>query len=453
MRFNSLLFFLLFTVSGFTQTSDSLTLEKIYGEVLGSSSCYDNLRVLCKTIGHRLAGSPQADAAISWAENTALANDFDTVYLMPVSVPRWERGFTERASFVLGNDTVALPIRALGGSVGTQGVVQGEIVMARSIEELREMGREKVAGKIVFLNKPMNALLINTGAAYGGAFDIRSQGASEAARLGAVACIIRSLTLADDRYPHTGAMSYAEDVVKIPAAALSSADAYTLSQHCAKEPVRFLLEMNCKSYPRTTQYNVIGELKGSTLPEEYIVVGGHLDSWDIGEGAHDDGAGVVQSIEVLRCLKAIGYQPKRTIRCVLFINEEFGNDGGITYAEQVRLRNEYHFAAIESDGGGFSPRGFNLEGSDGHFERLNSFRSLLEPFGLYQFKRGWSGVDIAPLKNERTALCGLSVDTQRYFDYHHSDNDRFENVNKRELQLGAAAMASLVYLIDQHGTE
>jgi hypothetical protein len=270
--------------------------------------------------------------------------------------------------------------------------------------------------------------------------------------LGAVACLIRSLTLADDNYPHTGATNYEEGVNRIPAAALSAVASRQLSQDLKSKPnLLFSLELSCEAYERTQQANVIAEIRGTEFPDEYITVGGHLDSWDIGEGAHDDGTGIVQSIEMIRTLKAIGYKPKRTIRAVLFINEEFGNDGGETYARVCKESRLIHVAALESDGGGFTPVGFNCDLSDAQYDLAQSWLPLLEPYNLFRFRRGGSGVDIRPLKDERIALFGLNVDGQRYFDYHHTNNDRFENVNKRELELGAAAMTSLVYLLDQSG--
>jgi carboxypeptidase Q len=434
------------------QISDSVMIRQIYDEVLANGECYANLRTLCKDIGHRLAGSPSADKAITWGRAIMIQSGFDTVYLMPVEVPRWVRGNTEKASFRLGKQKTEVPVVALGGSVGTGGKLTAEVVEVKSLEEMASLGTERIAGKIVFINKAMDPLLINTGAAYGGAYDIRANGASEASKYGAVGCIIRSLTLAEDRFPHTGAMRYADGVKKIPAAALSSVDARMLSQQLKQDPkLPFTLELDCQDFPRITQWNVIGEMRGSEKPDEFIVVGGHLDSWDVGEGAHDDGCGIVQSLEVLRALKAIGYKARHTIRCVLFINEEFGNDGGETYARMAREKGEVHAAALESDGGGFTPRGFSMQGTDYQFEWLQSLESLLEPYNIHQFRRGWSGVDISPLKNDRVALFGLLVDNQRYFDYHHSNNDVFEQVNRRELELGASAMTALIYLLDQSG--
>ncbi len=433
--------------------NDSLMLARIHHEILTNGQCYENLRFLCKSIGNRLAGSENAAKAIDWGKKTLEKYQPDNVFLMPVDVPHWTRGNFETGSYTPeGESNKEIALTALGGSVGTNGKISANVVEVKSFEELEALGEKNIRGKIVFFNKAMDAALINTGAAYGGAYPIRGNGPSESAKYGAVACLIRSLTLADDNYPHTGATKYQDSIPQIPAAALSAVGSRQLSADLTVHPdLIFDLQLSCEAFPRTMQSNVIAEIKGNVFPDEYITIGGHLDSWDIGEGAHDDGTGIVQSIEVLRTLLALGYQPKHTIRIVLFINEEFGNDGGETYARICSEQKLVHVAAIESDGGGFTPAGFNCETNDAQFSLLKSWAPLFEPYNIFRFRQGGSGVDIRPLKDDRIALFGLNVDGQRYFDYHHSNNDRFENVNKRELELGAAAMASLVYLIDQSG--
>ncbi len=434
-------------------SSDSIMIASIYNEVMLHGECYDNLRYLCKNIGHRLAGSESAQKAIDWGKLVLEKSAPGHVFLMPVEVPHWTRGSFEFGGYTTEGLQKEVALTALGGSVGTEGKrITAEIIEVKTFDELKALGESAVKGKIVFFNKPLDATLINTGAAYGGGYPIRGQGPSEAAKMGAVACLIRSLTLADDNYPHTGATNYEDGVKRIPAAALSAVAARQLSQDLKKNPkLLFSLQLSCEAFDRIMQANVIAEIPGTEFPNEYITVGGHLDSWDIGEGAHDDGTGIVQSIEMIRTLQAIGYKPKRTIRAVLFINEEFGNDGGETYARVCKESGLVHVAAIESDGGGFTPVGFNCDLSDTQYELAQSWLPLLEPYNLFRFRRGGSGVDIRPLKDERIALFGLNVDGQRYFDYHHTNNDRFENVNKREVELGAAAMASLVYLLDQSG--
>lgn len=432
---------------------DSTMIASIYHEVMNNSECYENLRYLCKEIGHRIAGSESADKAILWGKKVLEAYKPDNVFLMPVNVPHWTRGSIEYGYFEInGGIKQQVALTALGGSIGTnQKELTAEVVMVKSFEELKALGEKNIKGKIVFFNKGMDPFLMNTGAAYGRAYPIRGYGPAEAARYGAVGCIIRSLTTAYDKFPHTGVTSYNDSLPKIPAAALSSAHAYALSHALEDHPdLKFTYYLSAQDYGRKEQANVIAEIKGSEFPDEYIIVGGHLDSWDVGEGAHDDGAGITQSIEVIRTLLAIGYKPKHTIRAVLFINEEFGNDGGITYAKVAREKGEKHIAAIESDLGGFTPQGFNSDITDEQYETVKSWSKLLEPYNVTRLRRGGSGVDIAPLKDGSTALFGLMVDANRYFDYHHSNNDVFENVNKRELSLGAATLTSLIYLIDTH---
>lgn len=448
-----------------TSSKDSIMLDRIYNEVLLNGACYNNLRYLCKNIGQRLAGSESAAKAIEWGQSTLQSYKPSNVFLMPVEVPHWSRGANEYGKYCIADNSLSKrkskkivvkpALTALGGSVGTNGEITAEVVEVKSFEELKALGEEKVRGKIVFFNKAMDPMLINTGAAYGGAYPIRGQGPSEAAKYGAVACLIRSLTLANDNYPHTGATRYQDSIPQIPAAALSAVASRQLSADLKLNPdLKFTLQLSAQAYPRTMQANVVAEIKGTEFADKYITVGGHLDSWDIGEGAHDDGAGIVQSIEVLRTLLALGYQPKHTIRIVLFINEEFGNDGGQVYADSCRAQNLMHVAALESDAGGFTPLGFSCDCNDYQLELFQSWKPLLEKFSLYVAQRGGSGVDIGPLKKDEAddvALFGLRVDGQKYFDYHHSNNDVFENVNERELKLGAAAMTSLIYLLDQTG--
>lgn len=438
-------------IIGQDASADSTFIRSIYDEVLGNGECHENLHYLCKEIGARLSGSEELGEAILWGESLLKKYNADNVVQQPVMVPKWTRGNYENAYFVSNKNMVRSRITALGGSVGTNGALEAEVIEVKKLEDLEAIGKEKIEGKIVFFNRAMDPLLINTGNAYGGAYDQRSKGASEAAKYGAVGTLVRSLTHAQDTFPHTGAMSYLDDVPRIPAAAISTVDASALHHALLENPsLKYTMELSCTSYEDVEQANVIAELTGSEFPDEYIVVGGHLDSWDIGEGAHDDGAGIVQSIEVLRILKALNYQPRHTIRIVLFVNEENGNNGGKTYAAEAEKNNLVHFAAIESDAGGFSPRGFSFEATDEAYAHYKSIAPVLEDYGVHMSRRGWSGVDIRPLKNDYVTLIGLIPDTQRYFDFHHSKRDTWENVNKRELELGAGSMASLVYLLDQY---
>lgn len=431
--------------------ADSLMIRSIYDEVLAHAEAHENLRVLCKTIGHRLSGSPQLDAAIDWGHALLEGYGADTVFRQPVMVPHWTRGLREAGRLYLDSCDERLSITALGGSIGTNGELRAPLVEVRYLDDLDTLGREAIEGRIVLFNRPMDPLLINTGAAYGGAFDQRSDGASRAAMYGAKGVLVRSLTHALDTFPHTGSMRYRDSIPRIPAAAISTVHASKLHNALKSQPnLEVGIQLSCEAFEDKQQYNVIAEIKGSEFPDEYIVVGGHLDSWDIGEGAHDDGAGIVQSIEVLRTLLVLGYQPRHTIRIVLFVNEENGNNGGETYAAVAKENGEVHYAAIESDAGGFSPRGFSMEADDDVCESYRSWLHLLEPYGVHTARRGWSGVDIRPLKDDYVSLFGLMPDNQRYFDYHHSARDIWEKVNERELELGAASIAALVYLLDQH---
>ncbi|MEX0362044.1 MAG: M20/M25/M40 family metallo-hydrolase, partial [Allomuricauda sp.] len=371
----------------------------------------------------------------------------DRVWLQPVMVPKWVRGTPEFAFIETKPGlTTNVPICALGGSVATpDGGIKANIVEVKGIEDLEKLGREKIEGKIVFYNRPMEPTLISTFASYSGCVDQRYSGAAEAGKYGAAGVIVRSMTLRLDDYPHTGSMSYGDVAVanRIPAAAISTNGAELLSATLKLNPdIKFYFKQNCKQFDDVQSYNVIGEIRGTTHPNEIMVVGGHLDSWDLGDGSHDDGAGCVQSMEVLRLLKQTGYKPKRTLRVVLFMNEENGLRGGNKYAEVARNKNEKHVFALESDSGGFTPRGFSFNCSDENLKHIQQWKGLFEPYLIHMFVKGYSGADIRPLMGQDLVLAGLRPDSQRYFDHHHAENDTFEHVNKRELQLGAATMAS-----------
>jgi hypothetical protein len=379
----------------------------------------------------------------------------DRVWLQPVMVPKWVRGTPEFAYLESKPGyTSNVPICALGGSVSTPpGGVKANVIEVRELGDLEKLGKQKIQGKIVFFNRPMDPTLINTFQAYGGAVDQRGSGAAEAAKYGAVGVIVRSMNLRLDDYPHTGSTRYGDipDSQKIPAAAISTNGAELLSTTLKLDPnIQFYFKQNCKQLEDVPSFNVIGEIKGSTKPNEIMVIGGHLDSWDLGDGAHDDGAGCVQSMDVLRLLKLSGYQPKRTIRVVLFMNEENGLRGGRKYASEAEIKGEKHVFALESDAGGFTPRGFSFDSSEADFSTILQWKSLFEPYLMQHFTKGGGGADIGPLKKEGMVLAGLRPDSQRYFAHHHAENDTFEHVNKRELELGAAAMVSLIYLADKY---
>ncbi|TXK52130.1 M20/M25/M40 family metallo-hydrolase [Pontibacter qinzhouensis] len=435
--------------------ADSITIRKIYDNALTSYESYDNLRYLTKKIGNRLSGSPQAAAAVEWSRQVMDKMGLDRVYLQEVMVPHWVRGEKEIGRVTNSRAGAAdMNIAALGGSVGTGAKgISAQVVEVKSFEELEKLGKKKVQGKIVFFNRPFDNTHLNTMQAYGGAVDQRGGGPVAAAKLGAVGVLVRSMANEVQEVPHTGSTRYQEGVAKIPAAAISTKHANQLSDLLQDDPqLNFYLRMTCETLPDVLSYNVIGELKGTEKPEEIIVVGGHLDSWDLGEGAHDDGTGCMQSIDVLRMFKELNIKPKRTVRAVLFMNEENGLRGGLKYAELAKKNNEKHIAAIESDAGGFTPRGFGIDGTAAQFAKAKSWHNLLTPYGLHDLNRDGGGADIGPLKGQGTvALIGFRPDSQRYFDYHHTEIDVFENVNRREMQLGSASMAALVYLLAEYG--
>lgn len=307
-------------------------------------------------------------------------------------------------------------------------------------------------GKIVFYNYKFNDTYISTFNAYRDAGQYRGAGPSRAAKYGAIGVIVRSMSHAVDNNPHTGATRYDSAYAKIPAVAIGLRDADWLSEQIQKSGVNVTLKTNGKFLPDTIGHNVIGELNGSEFPDQIITVGGHLDSWDNCEGAHDDGAGCVQTIEILRALKALGYTPKRTIRFVLFANEENGLRGGTKYAEVAAAKGEKHILAIESDAGGFTPRALGFTGSDEQYAKFLSWKPLIAPYGCSELVKGGGGADIGPLNRTlKTPMASLNPDTQRYFDIHHARSDVFEAVNKRELELGAVNMAALIYLVDKYG--
>lgn len=434
--------------------NDSIFIRNAYDIALSNGHSYEDLRSLCKDIGARITGSAEAAMAVEWSENKMKSYGFDKVYKQEITVPHWERG-TKEAGWVRreNGELIKVHLLALGGSIGTDGLMEGKLITFPSLTALREASEKEVNGKIVFINQPMNEKEISTFRAYGGCYPIRGNGAVEAGRLNAKAVVIRSLGLPIDPHPHTGSMHYNDSIDKIPAAAVSTQDAELIQNLVdAGEQLEFVLEMDCKDFPDVTSHNVIAEITGTENPDEIIVFGGHLDSWDTGEGAHDDGAGVIHCLEALRILKELDYKPKHTLRLVFFMNEENGNFGGKSYAQIVKDKGEKHIAAVESDRGGFAPRGFSCDGNEEHLAMLASFESHFTGYDLHIFDPGYGGVDISPLKNyyDGIPLFGFVPDSQRYFDFHHAESDVFENVNKRELELGCAAIASFLYLLDKN---
>lgn len=424
--------------------------ERILGESVAAGRAYERLSELCRVAPHRLSGSPGFAAAAEWARQVMEADGLKNVRLEEVTVPRWVRGDVCELRFAAPAQLAghSLSAIALGGSVGTPTTgVTAEIVEVKSFEELRSLGTS-VAGKIVFYNRPFEPRRVDGFESYGGAVNQRTQGALEAAKQGAVAVVVRSMTHALDDVPHTGAMHYQSGVERIPACAVSTLGAERLAALLAAgEEVRLSLEQNCEWKEPVTAHNVVGEIVGSERPDEIVLVGGHLDAWDVGHGAHDDGSGCCHALETARLLKVLDLRPRRTVRVVLFTNEENGLAGGRTYRETHLDELPKHVMALESDSGGFTPRGFRSNANEETLAILREISTLLESAGSDTVTRGGGGADIGPMAVDGVVLVGFRPDGQRYFDYHHTEEDTIDKVHPRELNLGAGVIASMVYVV------
>ena len=449
-------FILLFSASAFAQSVDSVTISHFFETALDKDKAYSDLHDICKQAGPRLSGSEGADKAVVLVHKILTALSLDSVWLQEVMVPHWVRGEKEAASiyFPAFQLKQTVPVCALGGSIATpEAGINAHVIEVTGLGQLAKMDPTDIKGKIVFYNGAFDQSIRETFDAYGRAVRQRRDGAMEAARYGAVGVVVRSMAQHIDEWPHTGAMAYADSIVKIPAVSISSKGAELLHESLTREKsIELYFKSSCQTLPDAKSNNVIGEIKGTEYPNEIILIGGHLDSWDLAEGAQDDGAGVVQSIEVLRLFKTLGIKPKRTIRVVAFMNEENGGRGGAKYAEWAKTRSEKHIAAIESDAGGFTPRGFSLETNDvlrAYIQK--NWKAVLDKFEIGSLDNVGAGSDVVPLKGICPLLGELHTDSQRYFDFHHNGRDTWENVNDRELEMGAAAMASFVYLIDKYG--
>lgn len=447
----TLLSFFVILTSVSAQNKDSIIIRNFFNEAFTNGKCYAQLEHLCNKIGNRISGSTNAAKAVEFAFESLKKEGFDSVWLQPVMVPHWVRGEKEMGYFVNNNKKTSVHICALGNSVATaKEGIKARLVEVKSFDELKKLGRENVEGKIVFFSRPFPDAIIS--GAYGITVDQRSQGPLEAAKLGAIGVVVRSMTHAHDNFPHTGATGYKDSVTKIPGCAISTIDADWLSQTLKENPsTEFYFKQNCVMLSDVLSYNVVAEIKGSEKPDEIVLVGGHLDSWDVGTGAHDDGAGTVQSMEALRLFKATGIKPKRTLRCVLFMNEENGLKGGLKYAELAELNKEKHMAAIETDAGGFMPREIGIAVSEEKLLGLQPWQKLLAPYGIQTINIHGGGADIGPLKKQGVVMIGYHPDGQKYFDYHHTDADTFDKVNRRELQFGAVTLAGLMWLISEYG--
>jgi carboxypeptidase Q len=451
----SLLLILWLPTNLISQDEDAAMIQKIHENILSQGTCYQTLTSLCTDYPGRIAGSTNYQGAANYTLKVLSGLPKVKATFQDCQANYWVRGDIEDVAILNANNELE-PMRALslGNSVSTNNAgIMAEVIEVQSLDEVEKLG-DAVSGKIVFFNRPMDPTKVRTFNAYGGAVDQRVYGASRVAKYGGAAALVRSMTTRLDDYPHTGVTIYEDSLMKVPGVAISTNDANKLSDALKKGSVKVYINTNCRSEGLRSAPTVIGEIKGSEFPDEIIVVGGHLDSWDVGQGAHDDGAGCVQAMEVLQAFNRLNYKPKRTIRCVLFSNEENGLAGGKTYAAVSNKKKETHIAALESDSGGFSPRGFSFEADTSvfkaYYKSVSKWLPLLESYGL-QFEMGGSGADISPLKSQKGLLIGLRPDSQRYFDFHHTEIDTIDNVNQRELELGASAMASLIYLIDKYG--
>jgi len=429
------------------------TVSRILAESLRSGQAYSKLEALCTRAPKRLSGSPGAQVALAWAKEALEADGLENVHFEDCTVPVWQRGKLERLSVTepAAARETQLPILALGGSIGTpEKGVEGPLLVVTSFEELRAKAAQ-AKGAIVLFNRPMDPALVDPFEAYGGAVDQRSRGAVEAAKAGALAAIVRSMTLRQDDFPHTGAMRYADGTARVPTAAVSTLGAERLAALARTGAVRLRLELDCRIVGEAPSHNVVGELRGRELPEEIVLVGGHLDAWDVGQGAVDDGSGCAQSIECARLWKALGLRPRRTLRVVLFMNEENGLRGGLAYREAHRAELPQHVLAIETDRGGFVPRGFTFNGGAQAFALLEPLRlELLARAGAGELRPGDGGADISPMAKDGVPLMELLPDAQRYFDFHHCERDTLDAVHPRELELGAACLSAMAWFVADH---
>lgn len=435
------------------QTCEQQLIEQIYQDALTNPIAYRNLQELCTKAPGRLLGSPASRVAMQVLEKQLKAVRPDTIYYQHYRTPSWQCIKPAQAVLSYGGKKQWLKAVNLGLSCSTpKGGISARLVEVHSMKQLDSLGRAGLEGKIVFFNRPMDNTRLTTFDAYGGAIDQRSSGASRASALGAVGVVIRSLATEHDDYPHTGVSHYKEGVKEIPNLALSTNDADLLSRVLAQDANATLrLTSTTQKLDTLETANLIAEIKGSTYPEKIILIGAHMDAWFNTPGAHDDGAGCAQMIDVFRIFRQLNIRPQHTIRLVLFMDEEMLQSGSKAYAEMVGREKRQHLACIESDAGGLLPLGFEADASEEAFGQLRKLTLPLAGFGVYQTVKGYGGVDISPLKRYGFPLIGLLTNSQRYFEYHHSSHDTPDQVSRREMQTGTASIASLVYLIDKNG--
>jgi len=425
--------------------------KKISDEIMTNGTAYDNLGELTKGVGPRFSGTLGYEKAAQWAEKKLKDIGIDMIWRQEASVPVWIRGKESLQIKTANGDWRNIKMLSFGNSEGTGGKdLVGEIVLINSTAELNALSIGKLKDKIVFVNTPMDPKIINTSDSYLISAKSKLISASVIAKTGAKALMIRSLTTANDDTPHAKMIYYeADDKVKIPALSIGVRSADELESLLKKQKVTAKINMSAESRGDTTNPNIIAEI-GGKKDSKVILLGAQLDSWDFAEGAHDDGTGVAQCIEVLRTLKALGYENNHTIRVVLYANSENGGQGRETYAAYVKKKEEKHVFALGTDAGGYSPRGFSLDMSPQRRKQVFEWKNYFLPYGVYDFEQTQAIQDISPLKKLDIPLAELVVDTQRYFDYHHSVQDTFDKVNKRELLLGAVSMTQMILMIDKN---
>jgi hypothetical protein len=415
------------------------TADKLIDAALADTEGYERLTYLCYRIGNRLSGSPGLERAIAWSAEQMKAAGLSNVRTIPVKAPKWVRG-AESARMVAPRP-VRLHMLGLGGSVATPpGGITADVVAVSSFDELEKLGRAKVQGKIVVYNNPYQG--------YGTSVAYRSSGPSRAAALGAVATLVRSVTPLAMQIPHTGALNYAEGQPKIPAASVSPEDAAMLTTlYRSGTPVRVHLQMSARTEPDADSANVIGEIPGREHPEEVVVIGGHIDSWDVGQGAQDDGGSIMACLEALSIMKKLNLQPRRTIRVVFWTNEENGGRGAIGYREWVGDQIKNHVAGIEMDGGAEAPRGYGAGVDAGSLDLLKQVAKLLDRVGAGSIIAGGGGAHITPLvRGGVPGLSELTVGT-RYFDWHHTEADTLDKVDPEDFRKNVASLAVMSYVL------
>ena len=425
--------------------------RKIMEAALAGNDAYSKMEELCDGIGHRLSGSEELEQAVAWAVQSMKDDGQENVHPERVMVPKWVRG--EEWIRMTTPRQHNLAMLGLGNSIGTPPNGLSAQVVCVEDEKALEAVADQVRGKIVLFNNPMPAYSVENGSHYGTAVRFRGKGPSMVAEKGGVACLVRSVTAHSLRSPHTGATGDKPGVPTVPAAAISTEDADMIQRLIARgREVVVHLKMDAHMEGDAPSANVIGELRGRERPDEVVVIGGHIDSWDVGQGAHDDGAGCVMAMEAINVLRKLNMRPRRTIRVVLWTNEENGLRGGRQYAEDHADELSKHVAAIESDSGAFAPRGFSVQCQDADKQALAAAQMkdilrLLQPMGATRVDQGWSGADISPMKHAGFVLMGLRVEGSKYFNYHHSRADTLDKVDPNELSACVAAMAVVSYIL------